>query len=394
MIEESGLSQASSRVILIADNNAFTQQLSRQLLRRQEHQIIETGDDLQAPQRHLPNLVLLEAEMIQIDDDSSQALKQISQNHFWSIVLLVNLEDRLVEQTFAPGVTDDGMNPFNWTALRQRIQRLLQASREPTAELETLVQERTAELQAQIEALELLIQIKDDSINTVSHELRSPLSNMRMSIQMLEQFLSEAAQNFSSTFDRQIYLKGQAYLQILKSECERGSDFIDDLLDLQKLESVEFPQFTDAILLQDWIFQTLAPFVERAQQRQQTLKIQLNSDLPPILTSTACLRRILSELLQNACKYTPPTGTIVVTAEIISDRFYIKVSNSGVEISTEEANQIFDRFYQIPGSDLWNQGGTGLGLAIVKRLVSQLNGAIEVESETGWVHFTVNLPAM
>lgn len=104
------------------------------------------------------------------------------------------------------------------------------------------------------------------------------------------------------------------------------------------------------------------------------------------------LSRILTELIHNACKYTPPNETITVTACAEAGLLYLSVSNSGVEIPDEERPRIFDKFYRIPNSDRWKYGGTGLGLALVKGLTEHLGGSIEVTSTNNLTCFTVRLP--
>lgn len=123
----------------------------------------------------------------------------------------------------------------------------------------------------------------------------------------------------------------------------------------------------------------------------------------------ASLTRILSELLNNACKYTPVNEKITITAqpnsiqpiaESILDLpsnfsvpgIQICICNSGIEISKKDLPQLFEPFYRVPNSDFRNQGGTGLGLALVKKLVNYLNGVVQVESALSQTCFKVNLP--
>jgi signal transduction histidine kinase len=101
---------------------------------------------------------------------------------------------------------------------------------------------------------------------------------------------------------------------------------------------------------------------------------------------------VLSELLHNACKYTPPHETVSLAVVSDSEQIQIKVSNSGVEIVPEELPRIFDKFYRIPGGDRWKQGGTGLGLALVKEMTTHLGGSVHVESGSGQTCFVVQLP--
>ncbi|WP_445630587.1 ATP-binding protein [Nostoc sp. DSM 114167] len=241
--------------------------------------------------------------------------------------------------------------------------------------------------QKQIEQEQLVVQweeinqLKNDFLNLVSHELRSPLSNIKMMIQMIQ--LS------NSTEDTQRYLK------LIESECDRELELVNDLLDLQRLESSSYPVITpDALLLQQWLLWVIEPFQIRVQQHQQTLQTNLPANLPPLLSDGISLERIIVELLNNACKYTPPGGEIVLSVSHNSSetpaKTIITVSNS-TEIPIIELPRIFDKFYRIPNADIWNQGGSGLGLSIVQKLVEQLQGNIQVESGKGWTTFTLTL---
>ena len=244
---------------------------------------------------------------------------------------------------------------------------------------------------AQVETLEKLNQLKDDFISTVSHELRTPISNMKMSIRMLEISLSQKAEAEMS--------KATRYLQILRDESEREIRLINDLLDWQQLEAGVRPKELKVIQLQTWIPQIVEPFRERTEQQQQLLQIDLDPELPLLLSDNASLERILTELLNNACKYTPPGEKITVTAEAVKPlpatslrRAQFRVSNSGVEIPANELPRIFDKFYRIRRDDRWQRGGTGLGLALVQKLTEHLGGTLVAESVFNQTTFTVELP--
>jgi signal transduction histidine kinase len=187
----------------------------------------------------------------------------------------------------------------------------------------------------------------------------------------------------------------------LQVECARESELIDDLLDLQRLEIASYPIFIgEAVSLQNWLPSMIEPFRVRTQQRQQNLQLNLPPDLPPLISDRASLERILAELLNNACKYTPADGEIVLSVRHNSSSAAIArssasatiftISNS-VEIPAAELPRIFEKFYRVPKADRWKQGGTGLGLALIQKLVEHLQGTIQVESSEGWTTFTVQL---
>ncbi len=155
--------------------------------------------------------------------------------------------------------------------------------------------------------------------------------------------------------------KAGRYIKILNDECEREMSLINDLLDLTRLEAGNRQPSLSRIRLQDWVPHVVEPFHLRTQQNQQILQLKLNPNLPEIVSDLSCLGRILTELLNNACKYTPIEGTITVSVWEEQAMIYLSVCNTGTEIPPEELPRIFDKFYRVPSSDRWQHGGTGLG---------------------------------
>jgi PAS domain S-box-containing protein len=229
--------------------------------------------------------------------------------------------------------------------------------------------------------LEEINELKNDFLNLVSHELRSPLSNIKAIIQILQ----------ASTDDEE----NQHYLEIMDSECDRELELINDLLDLQRLESSSDSIVTpDALLLEQWLPWVIEPFQIRIQEHQQTLQINLPSNLPPLYSDSTNLERILVELLNNACKYTPAGGEIILNVGRNSSETPSKTMitiNNSAEIPVTELPRIFEKFYRLPNADICHEGGSGLGLPIVQKLVEQLQGNIQVESTNGWTIFTLTL---
>jgi len=252
--------------------------------------------------------------------------------------------------------------------------------------------------QAQVKELQRLNQLKDDFLGTISHELRTPISNMKLILQLLTS-LTDRGQTLSekitgSTVENNEVAK---YFGLLRQECDRELHLIEDLLNLQHLEAGVYPLQPSTIRLQDWIPHIAEDFESRAQTQQQTLRVEIDPDLPPTTTDISSLNRVVTELLTNACKYTPSGGTITVRAFISRSQgqpweqgtLHLSVSNTGITIPAEEQSRIFDKFYRIPSNDPWKHDGTGLGLALVKKLVEQINGSIQVESDNNHTCFIV-----
>jgi len=247
--------------------------------------------------------------------------------------------------------------------------------------------------QAQVTELERLNQLKDDFLSTVSHELRTPVTNMKMAIHMLSRSLEQNQLLVSQVGQPDAQRsKIDRYFQILLNECERETSLINDLLDLQRLEAGVQPYVPAEIKLIDWLPPLLAPFEQRTRNRQQRFESDIALNLPALMCDSASLERILTELLNNACKYTPPQETIQITVRANNETIQIDVCNSGIVIPANELGLIFDKFYRIPKADRWQQGGTGLGLALVKKLIERMAGTIQVESAEGWTCFAIVLP--
>jgi len=246
--------------------------------------------------------------------------------------------------------------------------------------------------QAQVTELERLNNLKDDFLSTVSHELRSPMANIKVATELLEVQLVQLGVLSGNLSETPSPTPLDRYFQILKDESHREMTLINDLLDLARLDAQTEPLLPAAIDLQRWLPHLLEPFETYIHKSQQHLALWVSPDIPPLTSDPASLQRVLMELLTNACKYTPPGDRIEVAAQVQGEWIEIRVSNSGVTIPPVECDRIFDRFYRIPNTDPWKHGGTGLGLALAKKLVEFLQGHIRAECEGGYVHVIVQLP--
>jgi PAS domain S-box-containing protein len=293
-----------------------------------------------------------------VDPESSQGVEQAVLGDLWLInhkdYVFSEFEIRLVRQV------------ANQCAIAIRQARLYQAA------------------QVQVRELERLNRLKDEFLSTVSHELRTPISNVKMAIHMLRTATTEE--------------KRQRYLEILDAESTREAELINDLLDLQRLEDACYPITFEVIRLQDWLPGIIEPFRARIAVHEQILDVSYPADLLPMVADPTVLRRIIAELLNNACKYTIPVGEIYLRVYQESN-FGFNFNSTTVftlrnraDIPHSELPHIFEKFYRVPNADPWKRGGTGLGLALVQKLVEQSGGTIKAESTDGWTSFTVRLP--
>ncbi|MGG6296824.1 PAS domain S-box protein [Leptolyngbya sp. AN02str] len=246
-------------------------------------------------------------------------------------------------------------------------------------------------VQLQVLELERLNRLKDDFLSTVSHEMRTPMSHIQMATQMLESSLEQAGVwKSESSMDQGNQIS--RYLKLLREEGQREMELINDLLDLTRLDAGTEPLTLNTIDLQYFLPHLAEPFIERVQTQQQQLVIDIPETLPSLTTDLTCLERIFTELLHNACKYTPAQEVITLTAQASETCLDVFVSNSGVHIPPSEGDRIFDKFYRIPSHDPWKQSGTGLGLALVKKLVEHLGATIRVQIQERLITFILSFP--
>lgn len=263
--------------------------------------------------------------------------------------------------------------------------------------------------QAQVRELQRLNQLKNEFLNTISHELRSPIANMKMVIQLLitlsDKENKRVSENTLSSTQNQ---KNLQYLALLQEECDQELRLVEDLLNLQHLEAGTYQQQLTTINLKDWILHVIEPYEIRTQNHQQNFSINVAPNLPTVSCDSFSLSRVITELLNNACKYTPAGGTIAIELNVFQEEtiqheasislinqsswLRLIVSNTGVEISATELTRIFDKFYRIPQNDPWKHGGTGLGLALVKKLLEQMGGEIIAKSSNNLTQFIVHCP--
>jgi GAF domain-containing protein/anti-sigma regulatory factor (Ser/Thr protein kinase) len=240
--------------------------------------------------------------------------------------------------------------------------------------------------QAQVKELEKLNTLKNDFLKTISHELRTPMSSILLATETLEKLI-EAESKLENKFHR-----FERVFKIFKNACQQQNKLVNDLLTLCYIDAESVTIIPEWIDLQVSIPKLVEPFREQTHHQQQQLIINIAPKLPLLNSDLATLERILNELLNNACKYTPAGETIRVAASATEEMILLSVTNSGVEIAPEEQKFIFDKFYRIPTHDPWQYGGTGIGLALVKKLVELIDASVRVESQTNQTTFTLQFP--
>lgn len=219
--------------------------------------------------------------------------------------------------------------------------------------------------------------LKDEFISTVSHELRTPLTSIRGSLGLL-----------SSGIMGDLDPKAKNLLRIAVTNTDRLIRLINDILDLERMESGRAPLQIRRCSLRDLVQQAADTMAGMAQE--STVRIALEN--PPASTSPEALYfdgdsdrmlQVLTNLLSNAIKFSPPASTIRVNVEATYDSIMLKVSDEGRGIPSDKLDSIFDRFHQVDPSDARRKSGTGLGLAICRTIVQQHSGSIWAQRNLG-----------
>lgn len=238
-----------------------------------------------------------------------------------------------------------------------------------------------ARLFRQVAINEQMEQLQTDMILTASHELRTPINLASGALELLDQYLEAP-----STLQREA-------LTLAKLGIERAGALIGDLLDLERIERRVgmTPGQCDCALLLNSIG---LEFRLWAQNHDKTLQMRVPDTPLMVWGDERLLQRVVSNLVDNALKYTPPGGCVTVDACAKAGQVILKVSDTGLGIPLEAQPYVFERFYRLsdqPGS----VEGTGLGLTIVKSIVEQHGGRVGVTSQPGQGSiFTVSLPAL
>lgn len=236
--------------------------------------------------------------------------------------------------------------------------------------------------------LHRLENLRRDFVANVSHELKTPLSTIKASAETLL---------LGAVDDRAHRTK---FLQGISTQAERLEALIQDMLTLARVESAQQPFEITTLLVADEVAASLSDHADRAEAKGIELTAAPPADASPVKVRADRngLRVILSNLIDNAVKYTPPGGSVVVrwatTLREEVPMIRLEVADTGTGIPEEKLARVFERFYRVDEARSRELGGTGLGLSIVKHLTQAFGGDVAVANRAGGgALFTVVLPA-
>lgn len=224
--------------------------------------------------------------------------------------------------------------------------------------------------------------MKNEFVATVSHELRTPLTSIAGSLGLI---LGGLTGDLSE--------KSARLVQIAKNNCDRLIRLINDMLDIEKIESGKSQLNLEAIDVQEAIEQAIGSVDGLASAHQIKIEVSQVRGGLSVMADADRLTQILTNLVSNAVKFSPAGSAVRIGAEISQDSFVeFSVRDEGPGISEEFQHRIFQKFAQADSTDSRSKGGTGLGLSIVKELVVGMGGEVSFSSSPKGTTFTFTLP--
>jgi signal transduction histidine kinase len=203
----------------------------------------------------------------------------------------------------------------------------------------------------------------------IAHELRTPLSLILGHAEAVHDgVLPPSPENF----------------EIIREEAGRLEHLVDDLRTLSLADAGELSIEKQPVDLKKLLQDIASAYQHRVQQKSVALELDVSSELPPVQVDANRLTQVVTNILDNALRYTPEYGKIILAVKKVEDGVRISTQDSGPGIKNgEDVNRIFDRFYRLDASRDRAEGGSGLGLAIAKSIVQAHGGQIWAESVPG-----------
>ncbi|MBM4122955.1 MAG: HAMP domain-containing protein, partial [Nitrospira sp.] len=264
-------------------------------------------------------------------------------------------------------------------AFGQRIQTV---SHDEVGMLAKTFNQMADQLDRDFNARRRLEKVRKDFVANVSHELRTPLTSIKGYVEAL---LDGAKDNPA---------EAEQFLRIILKQSDRLNLILEDLLQLSQIESGQVQFRQEPVLLSTIAERTLASLKPLAEKKGHAVTVAIPAGLPLVTGDEERLVQVLTNLLDNAVKYTPERGTIQIAARAVDEAWLeLSVTDTGIGIPNADRPRVFERFYRVDKARSRELGGTGLGLAIVKHIVERHGGQVWVEGNTPvGSRFVVRLP--
>jgi two-component system sensor histidine kinase ResE len=213
--------------------------------------------------------------------------------------------------------------------------------------------------------------LRDDFIANVSHELRTPIA-------MLQGYSEAIIDDIAATDEEK-----KEFAKIIYDETLRIGRLVNELLDLARMEAGHISLNYDTIPIQSFVQRVTFKFQGVARESNVHLSSEVEEDAAMVEMDPDRIEQVLTNLIDNAIRYTPENGTVKVIQEEFEDGIMISVVDTGTGIQDEDLPFVFERFYKADKARTRGKSGTGLGLAIAKNIIEAHHGRITVKSKVG-----------
>lgn len=216
-----------------------------------------------------------------------------------------------------------------------------------------------------------LDQMRKEFVANVSHELRTPLTTVKS---YTETLLDGAIE------DKEIAVQ---FLKVMEKEADRMTQLVQDLLELSRIDNKQMQLQMRPIDMRELVEETIEAQRIHAEKKSHKLLLEVNDNKEYMIQGdSARIRQVLHNILSNAIKYSPDPGAITIKL-FRNEDVVVQVQDTGIGISAQDLERIFERFYRVDKARSRNMGGTGLGLSIAKEMMELHGGKIKVSSKVG-----------
>jgi signal transduction histidine kinase len=258
-------------------------------------------------------------------------------------------------------------------AVTEQIIQLRSALQAANRTLERRVHERTAELEAALQRLSELNQMKANFVANISHELRTPLTHIKGYMELM------ITDSLGPLTDEQRHA-----LQVSQKSSDRLENLIEDLIMFAMASHGELSLKQEALDIRRLANLAARNATPKAEERGVTVSVSAKDQVPMVQGDSEKIVWVLNQLLDNAVKFTPSGGRVVVSLkEESSNLVMVTVTDTGIGIPSNRMQEVFEPFHQLDGSSTRKAGGTGLGLSLVRQIIEAHGSLLDVTSVEG-----------
>ena len=212
--------------------------------------------------------------------------------------------------------------------------------------------------------------MKSEFVSIVSHQLRSPLSNLIWAIELL------MSGRLGKIEENQI-----EYFKILKENSSRMGELVSDLLIVSKIETATLPIKKQEFPIEDLIKKLISNIEPFAKASNVEIKFETQKDLPKVFADPSQIRLVIENLLDNAIRYVKEKGVVEIKLETKGNDLYFEIKDNGIGIPKDDQKYIFQKFFRSENAFRYQTQGSGLGLFITRSIVNKSGGKIDFKSE-------------